>query len=261
MGDSYKTRNGCEMVDNGLQIVRCSKLSSPWFELRVFYVRVSNFKVDDSTPEFLTVSHIPLSLDTLLEFNGTKNSIYPDGVSSILRRDRADKKSEEATFVSTDSIRLTGSVKFQVFDKDDLILSGVLEFSNSNGLVGESKHNARQWTMNCESNITACTGFLKGKQQLGGPELPAPTIEVYVAGCFSGNPIILTKTLKPSFLKKHLRKGVLDAIPENETTEYRKDTSESDLQVMCSETCYVNLNWLRFIYNSDLLLVSFPTIS
>ncbi|KAM5564874.1 uncharacterized protein ABKV19_019098 [Rosa sericea] len=231
------TPSNGEVANHGLQIIRYSpyqhnsKLSSPWFDLRVFYVRISNFMVDESTPKFLTLIHIPLSPDTLLEVNGAKTSMYSDGVSSHLRRDRVDKKSEEVTFVNTDSIRFTGSVKFEVFDKDDLILSGVLDMSNSNGFVGESKNNAKRWSMNCESEITAGTGFFKGKQ-LNGTESPAPSIEVYIAGSFSGTPIILTKTLQISFRKKHNRKSTLDAIPEYEATELQKDESpELDMEV------------------------------
>ena len=166
-----------------------------------------------------------------MEVNGTRSSIYSDGVSLLLRRDRVNKESEEATFVSTDSIRLTGSVKFEVFDKKDLILSGVLEMSSSNGLIGESKNNVKRWSMNCESEITSGSGFLKGKQ-IFCPELSPPTIEVYVAGCFSGTPIILTKTLQLNYRKKHNTKGVLDAVPEYETTECEKDMSPGlDMQV------------------------------
>lgn len=237
MESSYETSTKDGRADHGLQIIRhpayqpCNKLSPPWFDLRVFYVRISGFEVNDSTPEFLTLNHIPLSPDTLLEVNGTRCSIYSDGVSSLLRRDRVDKKSEEATFVSTDSIRVTGSVKFEVFDKDELVLSGVLEMSNSNGYNGEMKTSVKRWNMNCESEMTAGTGFLKGKHNTG-PELPPPTIEVYVAGCFSGTPIILSKTLQLSFRKKHNRKGMLDAIPEYETTESQKDVhSGLDFQV------------------------------
>ncbi|KAM6544269.1 hypothetical protein CsatB_008716 [Cannabis sativa] len=237
MNGHCDSQNNGEVDDHGLQVTRysayqpCNNLSPPWFELRVFYVRVSNFKVDDSCPEFLTLNHIPLSPDSLLEVNGTKTSIYSDGLSSLLRRDRADRKSEEATFVSTDNIRLTGSLKFEVFDEEDLILSGVLEMSNSNGFTGESKHSAKRWSMNCDSDITAAAGFLKGKH-LGGSDLPAPTIEVYVAGCFSGTPIILTKTLQLCFRKKQTRKGMLDAIPENEATESQKDEAPGlDLQL------------------------------
>uniref|UniRef100_A0A5B7B021 Erythronate-4-phosphate dehydrogenase family protein n=2 Tax=Davidia involucrata TaxID=16924 RepID=A0A5B7B021_DAVIN len=266
MENSYETLNKDEPADPGLQIIRhpsyqpCGKLSLPWFDLRVFYVRISNFLVDDLTPESLSLNHIPLTPDTLLEVNGVRCSIYSEGVSSLLRRDRVDKKSEEATFVSTDSIRLTGSVKFEVLDKGDLVLSGVLEMSNSNGFIGESKNNARRWSMNCESAMTACTGFLKGKQIVGSESL-LPTIEVYVAGCFLGTPIILTKTLQINLRKKHNRKGMLDSIPEYETTESQKDVASGlDLQVVEyrsykpeSEEDYNNMYWRRteFIEDED----------
>ncbi|XP_059636794.1 uncharacterized protein At1g01500-like [Cornus florida] len=238
MENSYETLNENKPADPGLQIIRhpsysyqsYSKLSLKWFDLRVFYVRISNFLVDDSTPECLTLNHIPLSPDTLLEVNGIRCTICSERVSSILRRNRVDKKSEEATFVSTDSIRLTGSVKFEVFNKEDLLLSGVLEMSNSNGFIGESRNSPRLWSMNCESVMIVGTGFLKGKQIVGSDTL-LPTVEVYIAGCFSGTPIILTKTLQLSFRKKPNRKGMLDSIPEYETPESQKDVASGlDLQ-------------------------------
>ncbi|XVE94720.1 hypothetical protein REPUB_Repub02eG0033100 [Reevesia pubescens] len=259
-GPCETPENG-KVVDHNLHIIQyspfqpCASLSSIWFELRVFYVRVSNFQVDDSTPEFLTLNHIPLDPDTLLEVNGTRCSIYSDGVTLILRRDRVDKKSEEATFVSTDSIRLTGSVKFEVSDKNDLILSGVLEMSSSNGFIRDSKNNVKRWSMNCESDITSGSGFLKGKQ-ISCPELSPPTIEVYVTGCFSGAPIILTKTLQLNYQKKHNRKGMLDAIPEYESTECQKDMLPGlDMQVAGyrnykqeNDEEYGNIYWRRTEY-------------
>lgn len=257
MEDPCETLGNGEAANHSLQIIRYqpyTKLPSPWFNLRVFYVRISNFRADDSTPEFLTLNHIPSSPDTLLEVNGARSCSYSDGASSLLRRDRVDKKSDEATFVSTDSVRLTRSMKFEVFDKGDLILSGVLEMSNSNGFTGESKNSTKRWSMNCESVINAGTGFLKGKH-LDGPEFPTPTIEVYVAGSFSGTPIILTKTLQLSFRKKYNRKGTLDAIPEYDTAESQKDVSAADLRVADyraykteNEDDYNNMYWRRTEY-------------
>lgn len=241
MVESYETRN-----NNGdaFQMVRyqsynhhSSRLSSSspsLLDLRVFYVRISNFKVDDSTPEVLTITHIPLDPDSLLEINGVRMSIYSEGVLSQLRRDRVDRKSEVATFISTDNIRLSGSVKFEVYDKDEMVLSGTLEMSGSNGFTGESKHSVKRWNMNCEAEITAGSGFLKEKH-IGCSELssPLPTIEVYVTGCFSGTPIILTKTLQLGFRKKHSRGTALDSIPEYETGEPQKgNSSELDFQVI-----------------------------
>ncbi|CAH8258221.1 unnamed protein product [Arabidopsis lyrata] len=240
MVEPYETRNN----GKASQMVRYqsynhhnsrlpSPLSSPLLDLRVFYVRISNFKVDHSTPEVLTITHIPLDPDSLLEINGVRMSMYSEGVSSQLRRDRVDKKSEVATFISTDNIRLSGSVKFEVYDKDELVLSGTLEMSGSNGFTGEPKYSVKRWNMKCEAEITAGSGFLKEKH-IGGSELssPLPTIEVYVTGCFSGTPIILTKTLQLGFRKKHGRVAALDSIPEYEADEPHKgNSSELDYQV------------------------------
>ncbi|KAJ0244322.1 hypothetical protein HA466_0189760 [Hirschfeldia incana] len=182
-----------------------TSLPSSLLDLRVFYVRISNFKVDESTPEVLTITHIPLHPDTLLELNGVRTSI----VSSKLRRDRVDKISEAATYISTDNIRLSGSVKFEVHHRDDLVLSGTLEMSG------------KRWNMNCEAEITAGSGFLKELSSL------LPSVEVYVTGCFSGTPIILTKTVvQLGFRKKHHSRGTaLDSIPENEDGEPQKGSS------------------------------------
>ncbi|KAM1151849.1 hypothetical protein EV1_034186 [Malus domestica] len=185
MGNLYE-------ASNGHMVARQSKVSLPWLDVRVFYVRISKCEIDDSAPEFLTVNHIPLDPDTLLEVNGVRTSIYSDGATTILPRDRLDKKSEEATFVSTDSIRMTGN-----------------------------RHGQR-WSMSCESDIVASTGFFKGRQFMG-PESTSPSIEVYIAGSFSGTPIILTKTLLLGLWKKHARKGLLDSRPEYEATEDQKN--------------------------------------
>ncbi|KAI5392968.1 uncharacterized protein At1g01500 [Lathyrus oleraceus] len=221
MEGSYESRN------RNLQIIEysspydessCMKLSSfslPWFDVRVFYVRVSGIQVnDESTSRFLYLHHVPLSPDTLLEINGVRSNMNNDEDSSILRRDRIDKKSEQVTFVNTDSIRLNGSVKFEICDKDQCILSCVLEM------------NKRFWSMNCETEMKPNSGFFKGKH-VSVPELGCPEIEVYVAGCFLGTPIILTRTLEFNCRKKQNRKlGMLDVIPEYETTEYKKDVSD-----------------------------------
>ncbi|KAK6916573.1 hypothetical protein RJ641_019434 [Dillenia turbinata] len=222
MENSYEKVNGNHgLVDNGhksmLQFYQpCIKVSLPWLDLRVFYVRIRKCEIDDSTPEYLTLNHVPLDQNTLLEVNGVRTSIYSDGAITLLRRDRLDKKSEEATFVCTDSIRMTGSVKFEVLDKDVLVLSGVLEM---NDFVGEVKNHSQKWSISCESDVSVGTGFFKGKHCVG-LESVSPIIEVYVAGSFSGTPIILSKTLQVR--KKQLRKGMLHSIPEYEPNESHK---------------------------------------
>lgn len=193
--------------------------SSPWFDLRVFYVRFTSFKVNDSTPEHLTLTHIPLSPNTIIEVNGRRSSIYSEIVSSSLRRDRVDRETEEATFVGTDSIRLTGCMRFEVYDKDDLLLSGALELTGGDGAAAaEGRSRGKAWSMSCRPAEAGGGGFLKGRQEA---EAQIPAAEVYVTGCFSGSPIILTETLQLGLPKKNQRKTTLDSIPEYESTEFK----------------------------------------
>ncbi|CAN6309125.1 unnamed protein product [Urochloa humidicola] len=222
MGDGVAFEAAWKIIMHPLYAPR----SSPWLDLKVFYIRVSNCVVDDSAPEHLTLNHIPLSPDTVIEVNGQRSSMHTEFISSSLRRDRVDKKTEEATFVSTDNIRMTGSVRFQVFDKNDLLLTGDLDLCNANGVVGESKNSSKKWNMKCQSS-TSCNGFLKGKLS-SGSEYVQPAIEVYVAGTFSGTPIILTKTIQLISRRKSEMKLKLDSIPENEATELQKEESAED---------------------------------
>ncbi|XP_074264047.1 uncharacterized protein At1g01500-like [Silene latifolia] len=220
--DTYDTGHSGLHSSRHLSFQPSSKLSASWFELRVFYVRISNYAADDSTPESLTVNHIPLNPDTLLEVNGARCSINSDGISSILRRDRVDKMTEEATYVSTDSVRFTGSVKFEVFDKEDLFLTGCLEMPSSNDFTEESEDEVRSWSLSCDLEMPTDTGFLKLKRN-GRSEYAKPIIEVYVTGRFSGAPVILTKTLQLTSRKKNNKFLTLDAIPEHETNSSQND--------------------------------------
>lgn len=220
---SSMSNGNAKVADSGLQIsrrqsqYRYGKLT--WFDTRVFYVRISNFAVpDDFIPECLTLSHVPVNPDSLLEINGSKCSSLSEGESSLLRRNRADRRTDEATFVSTDCIKLTGNVKFEVMYKEDVIISGILEMSNSNGVSEESKssnnNDTRRWSLDCDVVKSPGLEFLKGgKTGRGVSETISPTIEVYVAGCVSGSPIILTKTLR---LKKNSKIGTLNSIPESD---------------------------------------------
>ncbi|XAR61771.1 hypothetical protein NMG60_11016284 [Bertholletia excelsa] len=227
MEDSYKQPDS-----EKLQIIRhplyrsCAKFKLPWFQLRVFYIRISNIFMDDLTPQCLTLNHIPLSSDTLLEVNGVRCDMNSEGLQSLLRIDRADKRSEEATFISTDSIRFSGSVRFEVIHNEELVIHGLLEMSSASG---DSEGGGRKWSMECELGTN---GFLKGRQVVDC-EVFSPSIEVYVAGCFEGTPIILTRTLEVGSRNKQSRNGMLDSIPENEATEFQKnmDSRVNDQQV------------------------------
>ncbi|KAL0379472.1 UNVERIFIED_CONTAM: hypothetical protein Sangu_0011500 [Sesamum angustifolium] len=157
-------------------------------------------------------------------FLGNQWRSYPssDAVSIALRRDRVDKDSSEVTYVTTDSIKISGPVEFEVCEegKDlDLILCGSLQradaaaaWSNGSVLENDSKTG---WSMDCYvANAIATNGRSTFFQPKIG--ICSPSIEVYVAGCCSGVPVILTKTILVSPRKKVSRQGMLDAIPEDE---------------------------------------------
>lgn len=58
---------------------------------------------------------------------------------------------------------------------------------------------------------SGCSAFFRPR--LG---VSAPSIEVYVAGCCSGVPVILSKTIQMSPRRRVPRHAMLDAIPEDE---------------------------------------------
>ncbi|CAA0830669.1 Uncharacterized protein SHERM_26061 [Striga hermonthica] len=122
-------------------------------EIRLFYVRIAPCAVD-GLPDQLKLRHLRRELGVHLEVNGAR--IPPsDAVCINLRRDRVDKDSSEVTYVSTDSVRVSGPMEFEVCEEGD-------------------------------------------------------------AGCCSGAPVILMKTVLVSPRRK-VRHGVtLDAIPEDE---------------------------------------------
>lgn len=182
---------------------------SSWLSLRLFYLRVRKCEVKDSMLDSLTITHIPLTPDTVLQVNGSIQSSINNGhVSCSLRRDRVDRKSEEATFVSTETVRMTGSVRFEVQNKDEKLLVGILEMCDVDGSNGEAIKKGRSWVMKCQVAMQRGSGFLKGG------EVKSPTIEVYVAGLSQGAPIVFTKAMHLHFRRKRQVKVLMEPIPE-----------------------------------------------
>ncbi|KAJ7951190.1 Erythronate-4-phosphate dehydrogenase family protein [Quillaja saponaria] len=191
---------------------------SAWFEIRLFYVRVVPCVID-SVPDHLTLCHLHREIGVSLEINGHRIPAS-EAASLTLRRDRVDKESSEVTYVSTDSIRVTGSVEFEVYENEGLILCGSLERMEANwtnGNVGLGNDSKTGWSMDC--HMAAAIG--SGSSAFFQPKLgvSSPSIEVYVAGRCSGVPVILTKTTQMSPRRKVLRHSMLDAIPEDEEIE------------------------------------------
>lgn len=180
---------------------------SPCLNLKVFYVRLCNCELYKSAPEHLSLNYIPLLPETIVEVNGRRSGLSTASVSSTLRRDRIDERSEEAIFVSTDNIRMTGSIRFEVYGRENLLLSGLLELSVIN-----------KWSMKCQLVMSGGFYFLKEKQ-FRSSEVSWPAIEVYVTGLFSGSAILLSKTLHLGKKKKNRQmRFALDSVPEDEAT-------------------------------------------
>lgn len=185
--------------------------NSAWLEIRLFYVRISPCAVS-SVPDHLILCHVRSQIGVSLEINGSR--VPASEVASItLRRDRLNKESSEVTYVSTDNVHVTGNVEFEVFHEKDMVLCGSLERMESTW-NNESDTRAG-WSMDCYTAIgSGSSAFFQPK--LG---VSAPAIEVYIAGCCGGVPVILTKTIQVSPRRKGSRHRVLDAIPEEEEIE------------------------------------------
>lgn len=182
--------------------------------------------VIENVPEFLTIRHLRREIGVSMEINGSRIPAS-DRASLTLRRDRVDKEASEVTYVSTDSVRVTGAVEFEVYERDDLMLCGSLErmdmdsnwsngHSNNDSNNGLEKDVKTGWSMDCCIAASVTTGTSAFFQPKKGVSCPA--IEVYVAGCCSGVPLILTKTIQLSPRRKVPRHAALDAIPEDEET-------------------------------------------
>ncbi|KAF2555563.1 hypothetical protein F2Q68_00012685 [Brassica cretica] len=201
---------------------------SAWLEVRLFYVRIAPCVVEN-VPDSLTLRETGASL----EVNGVR--VPPLQTASLkLRRDRVDRESSEVTYVSTEAVRVTGCVDFEVYDKEEMVLCGNLDriegaWSN-NGTVSDAKTG---WGMDCYvamrngSGSSSSSAFFRPK--LGAS---SPSVEVYIAGCCGGVPVILTKTIQASPRRKVARHVTLDAIPEDE--EVDKDANRK-VQMMESE--------------------------
>ncbi|KAK1412221.1 hypothetical protein QVD17_33286 [Tagetes erecta] len=207
-----------------------------WFEIRLFYVRITPCAINN-VPSHLTLRNLRREIGVSLEMNGIRvPSANP--VLVTLRKDRVDKESSEVVYVSTDNIRVSGAVEFEVIDDDDddkmMILCGSVErieekWSNNNGLK-------MGWSMDCYGGdlVKFGNGFL--------------SIEVYVAGCCAMVPVILTKTVRVSARRRGSKCGTLDAIPEDEEEE---EEEENDKEPVNRKLAFEHAGEERYDYESE----------
>lgn len=220
-----------------MAIYENSKFIGGCLEIRLFYVRIAPCQVG-CLPDHITLCYLPREIGVSLEINGCR--LPASEVASItLRRDRVDKDCSEVTYVTTDKIRLTGAVEFEVSEnKEELILCGSLErleaaaWTNGNVLENDLKTG---WSMDCYTAASITSGSSVFFQPKHGVCLPS--IEVYVAGCCSGTPIILTKTIQISPRNKTSRHNMY-VIPEDDEMEEEEGLANESLrqrkvQVIC----------------------------
>ncbi|KAH7330921.1 hypothetical protein KP509_20G008200 [Ceratopteris richardii] len=207
-----------------------------WLDVRVFYVRLSCCSLEDA-PDILTIKYGPMAAACNFEINGSKVLSTEEPVL-ILRRDRVDTESSEATYVGTDRLRTTGPLAFEVRHKEESLICGAIDNSEAwldgqgidrIGAVGNAtKRYKTGWMMECRCVISssACV-FLKRRADGKSASLSTPSIEVYIAGRYCGSPVVLTQTVELLVRRKLGRRKTLDSIPEVEEVERLNDDSAS----------------------------------
>uniref|UniRef100_A0A2P2QL87 Uncharacterized protein n=1 Tax=Rhizophora mucronata TaxID=61149 RepID=A0A2P2QL87_RHIMU len=165
--------------------------TSSWLEIRLFYVRITPCVVD-GVPDHLALRHLRRGISSPLEINGSSIPAA-DSASIILRRDRLNKESFEVTYLSTDSVRVAGAVEFEVSENNDILFCGSLERIESawgNGNLGLENDSRTGWSMECY--MVASVGERKSVFFHPRMGVTSPAIEVYIAGCCGGVPVILS---------------------------------------------------------------------
>eukprot|EP00246_Nothoceros_aenigmaticus_P011159 TRINITY_DN2938_c0_g3_i1.p1 TRINITY_DN2938_c0_g3~~TRINITY_DN2938_c0_g3_i1.p1 ORF type:complete len:320 (+),score=18.59 TRINITY_DN2938_c0_g3_i1:25-960(+) len=212
-----------------------------WLDVKFFYVMVNSCQ-GEAVPETLTVRYLPRSIGTELEMNGGR--IPPSEHASVhLRRDRLDPDCAEVIYVSTDHVRTSGSVPFEILDADELLLVGALEYCDdaSPGAADRaelsplydgfessprspSKTVRSGWNIDCTCVLgsNGCS-FTKGRHDYysaSAVTLAPPSMEICLVGRYLGPPVVLAQTVSlVSRRRNSMRRGTLDAIPEGDVLE------------------------------------------
>lgn len=208
---------------------------SACLEIRLFYVRISPCLVD-TLPDHLTLCHARRHVAVSLVVNAAP---VPASTPATLplRRGRVDRHAAEVTYVATDTVSLSGSADFEVYENDALFLCGSLERLDSEWRNGSGSGSG--WGMDCHvaagSVGSGCSAFFRPR--LG---VSAPSIEVYVAGCCSGVPVILSKTIQMSPRRRVPRHATLDAIPEDEEMMMEKNRVDGFVPNQKLRVCGLN---------------------
>ena len=136
----------------------------------------------ENAPQFLTLRCIPTYFTSRLKVNG--ECIAPSKTaSSFLRRNMVDKQSAEVTYVNTDIVHIGGSVKFEAYDKDVLLVSGKLQRLND----------TFEWRMDYSTGFMSSLFLGGGNTERISWSVAGLSVEVCVTGCCSRSPMFWTK--------------------------------------------------------------------
>lgn len=185
--------------------------SQSWFDIRVIYVRVTGCALEEA-PESLTMRFPARTIGVVLEVNG--GWISPSEEASVsLRRDRVvDTETTEVTYVSTDNIRMSETICYEVFNKEEALVSGTLSAQEAGHDSG-----SRAWAMECCCVVgkSGCA-FLKSRHDFSSAQFRPPDMEVSMVGRHLDTPVFLTQTVHLIARRKLSRVLKLDVIPETE---------------------------------------------
>ncbi|XP_058104899.1 uncharacterized protein LOC131248575 [Magnolia sinica] len=166
-------------------------------KIRAFYLRLSASNAETALPDTLSLVYLPRMTGSLLEINDAK--IRPDSAALVaLHRVRsAEKRVEsgglvEAVFTSTDRVRASEGVRFEVYLKEEKVLKGIFR-----------KDEDEMWKVECRCVATE-----------GG--LGVSEAEVCVAGERCG---MMKERVEMVVRKKRRGFEGLEEIPEETETE------------------------------------------
>ncbi|KAK9749448.1 hypothetical protein RND81_02G126400 [Saponaria officinalis] len=189
------------------------------FEIRLFYVRISPCTTA-TVPTHLNLRLLRNNSAVSLEINATSVAT----ATTTLRRDRIDENAAEVTFVSTDTVRVSAGVDFEVVDGDNLLLCGSLSRFDS------------EWSMDC---------YAGGSFATPKSGISSPCFDVYVAGRWADTPVILTKMVSSSPRKRSPKYSNLDSIPEV------SDDVEKDRMMIVAPNSLIHHRKLQFAGSDD----------
>jgi hypothetical protein len=247
-----------------------SSHASSWFHIRLIYARLSGCCCCATTsrdaaaaaaPESLCLRFPPRSIGTALEVNGGRISPSEQTVL-VLRREkrrrrRSDPESAEATFLSTDDVRTSGPLSFEILFKGEALVAGTITLEqqhsvfdslqqqggddgvyNSSSLVQKSSIDGlRRWSLDCASVVVGHAGSIFSKlrrhdhnilcpsSSSSSSSLSPPAMEVCLVARNLGTPVILIQTVHLTAPRRRssCRQSTLEAIPEAEEVAKRSN--------------------------------------